>query len=70
MATDTQTATLTEEQIRENEQQVLAWCSELACSTGLYGRLLNDLRENPDYLRYFAEQDFKDSLDFVLFYEC
>lgn len=56
-----------------NREQITHTIRELAQSTGLYGRLLRDLNQNPDYAEeFFAEaeaQNFKDPLDFVLWYE-
>ena len=52
-----------------NKEQILSAVAELACSQGFYGRLLCDLRENPDYLDYLAEQKFRDTLDMILFLE-
>lgn len=46
----------------------------LACSQGFYGRLLRDLRENPEWAEEFwkaAEaQNFRTDLDFIVWLEC
>ena len=52
-----------------NKEQILDAVAELACSQGFYGRLLRDLRENPDYLDYLEQQHFSDTLDMILFLE-
>lgn len=54
--------------------QILATFRSLATSQGFYGRLLNDIenaeesaREN--FLTYLELQNFKDSVDLVMFME-
>jgi len=46
----------------------------LAQSTGLYGRLYEDIMEmdeesRDNYFAWLEEQNFKSNLDFVVFYE-
>lgn len=55
---------------KERLEKYLGWIYDLSCSTGLYGRLLRHLQENEEAMNYLAEQDFKEPLDLVLWYEC
>lgn len=41
----------------------------LSCSQGFYCRLLMELQENEDFLNYLVEQNFKDTVDMILFLE-
>ena len=58
--------------------EILDTIKSLACSQGMYGRLLRDLMELKENSPYDYEQvvqmleskNFKDSLDFVMWYEC
>lgn len=57
-----------------NREQILSLIRGLACSTGLYGRLLDDIMTMPeeernDYLAYLESLNFKTDLDVVLFFE-
>ena len=53
--------------------EILGVIRMLACSQGMYGRLLRDIRENPEWGEEFLDeceaQNFGSSLDFVLWYE-
>lgn len=58
--------------------QIMDLITELSCSQGFYGRLKRDIlemKENfPDQYDMLVEnwesQNFKDSLDFILYIEC
>ena len=58
--------------------QIMDLITELSCSQGFYGRLKRDIlemKENfPDQYNMLVEnwesQNFKDSLDFILYIEC
>jgi hypothetical protein len=52
------------------KEQILGEIKSLAMSQGFYGRLLRDINENPAMLDELERQNFKDSLDMVLFLEC
>lgn len=52
------------------KEQILDAIKSLAMSQGFYGRLLRDINENPALLDELEKQNFKDSLDMVLFIEC
>lgn len=51
-----------------NKDQILKTIKDLAKSQGLYGRILYNMTD--EVLEYLEEQNFKDSLDLVLFIEC
>ena len=53
-----------------NAQQIIDAVAMLATSQGFYGRLLRQLKENEEALNYLVSQNFKDTLDMVLFLEC
>ena len=55
-------------------EQIMDLIRGLAQSTGLYGRLYEDIMEmdeesRDNYFAWLEEQNFKSSLDFVVFYE-
>lgn len=57
-----------------NREQIMGLITGLAHSTGLYGRLYEAILEMDDearneYFTWLEEQNFKNDLDFVLFYE-
>ena len=57
-----------------NINEILSIIRELACSTGLYGRIYNDLMcmsedERNDYFAYLESLNFATDLDGVLFFE-
>ena len=52
------------------KEQILDVIKSLAKSQGFYGRLLEHINENPSYLDFLEKQNFKDSVDFVLYMEC
>ena len=52
-----------------NKEQILEVIKSLAKSQGFYGRLLEHINENPSYLDFLEKQNFKDSVDFVLYME-
>lgn len=54
----------------DKEKEILGWCASLAQSQGFYGRLLSALEGDRELLHDYAEQDFGDILDFVMFVEC
>jgi len=49
--------------------EILDAVASLACSQGFYGRLLDELRTNPDALQVLVDQKFKDTLDMILYLE-
>lgn len=49
--------------------EILDAVASLACSQGSYGRLLMELRTNPDALQVLVDQKFKDTLDMILYLE-
>jgi hypothetical protein len=53
-----------------NKEDILKIITSLSYSQGLYGRLLRDIKENPDILDYLEKQNLKSDLDLVLFIEC
>ena len=59
-----------EKKLQENKEKYLGWIQQLACSQGFYGRLLTFLRKNEEALNELASQDFKDTVDMVLWLEC
>ena len=52
-----------------NKEQILTTITMLAKSQGFYGRLLEHINEEPTYLDFLEKQNFKDSIDFVLYME-
>ena len=53
-----------------SRDQILSTVKSLARSQGLYGRLLEAINEDPRILDNLAEHNFKDEVDFVMFFEC
>lgn len=51
------------------KEEIMEAIKSLAKSQGFYGRLYEFFKENPDALEHFAKQNFKDSLDMVMFLE-
>ena len=51
-------------------ERILEIISDLSKSQGLYGRLLRDIELDPTIPDTLEEQNFKDSLDLILFIEC
>lgn len=55
-------------------EEVMEVIKELAKSTGLYGRLYRNImetEESQEEFRKICEQEkFKDSMDFIMWYEC
>lgn len=52
-----------------NAQEIMEAIKSLAKSQGFYGRLYRTLKENPEALEFLEKQNFKDSLDMVMFLE-
>lgn len=52
-----------------NKKEIMEAIKSLAHSQGYYGRLYEELKENPEALEFLEEQNFKDSLDMVMFLE-
>lgn len=56
-----------------NREQILDVLNDLAQSQGFYGRLLRSIAENPEWgNKYLAEleaQNFKSTLDLILYIE-
>jgi len=52
-----------------NKEQILALVKSLALSQGFYGRLLESLNENPEYLQFLEDMNFKDSIEFIMYIE-
>jgi hypothetical protein len=49
--------------------EILEAVAGLACSQGSYGRLLMELRANPDTLQKLVDKKFSDTLDMILYIE-
>jgi len=62
--------TQTETKKGMTKEEILNAIKSLAMSQGFYGRLLRDIRENPEILDRLEEQNFQKPLDMVLFIEC
>lgn len=52
-----------------NKQEIMDAIKSLAQSQGFYGRLYETLKENPEALEFLEKQNFKDSLDMIMFLE-
>lgn len=52
-----------------NKQEIMDAIKALAGSQGFYGRLYETLKEHPGALEFLEKQNFKDSLDMVMFLE-
>lgn len=57
-----------------NREQILSLIRGLACSTGLYGRLYNDIMNMPeddreDMFAYWESIGFESELEFIRYYE-
>ena len=50
-------------------KEILDTIKSLAQSQGFYGRLLEQIQDNDEALEYLEQQNFKDSLDLILFLE-
>lgn len=50
--------------------EILETIQNLAKSQGLYGRILREINTDPTILDELEKQNFKDSLDLILFIEC
>lgn len=55
-------------------EDIMVFIKAMAQSTGLYGRLYNAIMETEEsqeeFKRIVDEQKFKDTMDFVMWYEC
>ena len=51
------------------KEEIMEALKSLAKSQGFYGRLYEFFNENPEALEEFAKQNFKNSLDMVMFLE-
>lgn len=52
-----------------NAQEIMDTVKELSHSQGLYCRLYEELMDNEEVLNYLVSQNFKDSLDLIMFIE-
>lgn len=52
-----------------SKEEIMATVKELAQSQGFYCRLYETLRANPEALDFLAKQNFKDSVDMIMFLE-
>lgn len=52
-----------------SKEEIMKAIKSLAYSQGFYGRLYRDLKENPEALEFLEKQNFKNSLDMVMFLE-
>lgn len=54
-------------------EQIMNCFRDLAKSQGFYGRILNQIKENPvagdKFLKELEEQNFKDEVDLILYLE-
>ena len=53
-----------------NKTEILNSIKSLAQSQGFYGRVLEQVTEHPEILDELEAQNFKDSVDMVMFFEC
>ena len=53
----------------KGELKVIGWVHDLSYSSGFYGRLEEQLKEDRDLLRFLGNQDFKSILDMIMFIE-
>lgn len=51
------------------KEEIMEAIKSLARSQDFYGRLYETLKANPEALDFLAKQNFKDSLDMVMFLE-
>lgn len=51
------------------KEEIMKAIKSLAKSQGFYCRLYETLKENPEALDFLAKQNFKDSIDMVMFLE-
>lgn len=52
-----------------NAQEIMETVKELAKSQGFYCHLYEILKANPEALDFLAKQNFKDSIDMIMFLE-
>lgn len=52
-----------------SKQEIMEAIKSLAMSQGFYGRLYRTLKENPEALDFLAKQNFKDSVEMIMFLE-
>ena len=52
-----------------NRNDIMFAIKSLSYSQGFYGRLYRDLKGNPETLEFLEKQNFKNSLDMVMFLE-
>lgn len=52
-----------------NKKEIMKTIKSLARSQGFYGRLYETLKSNPEALEFLEKQNFKDSLEMVMFLE-
>lgn len=52
-----------------NKQEIMDAIKSLSHSQGFYGRLYETLKANPEALDFLAKQNFKDTLDMIMFLE-
>lgn len=52
-----------------DRNDILELIEGLAKSQGLYGRLLEYIKENPEYLDHLEQQNFKEPVDLVIYIE-
>lgn len=53
-----------------DRNKIMETIQDLAKSQGFYGRLLRNITLDPTILDTLEQQNFKDSLDLILFLEC
>jgi hypothetical protein len=53
-----------------NREQILSTIKSLAMSQGFYSRLLYAINEDENIMDQLVAQNFKDSLDMILYLEC
>ena len=53
----------------KGELKVIGWVHDLSYSSGFYGRLEEQLKEDRDLLRFLGNQNFDDILDFIIYVE-
>lgn len=52
-----------------DKKEIMETVKELARSQGFYCRLYETLKTNPEALDFLAKQNFKDSVDMIMFLE-
>lgn len=57
------------EDTKRDAKEIMETVKELARSQGFYCRLYETLKANPEALDFLAKQNFKDSIEMIMFLE-